>query len=383
MKIVYFFKSFILKAGMERILSDKMNYLVKEYDYDVTFITYEQGNHPMAFPLDERVKVIDLNVRYFKIFEMNIFKRFIAKYKKLNLLKKKLHDTLNNINPDCVVVSTYDFDKFDTILSLPYRFIVESHICISDIQQEKRQNNLITKYFAKKLDDSHFRKLANAKCLVSLTAADKDNWLNYIKIPIVIIPNMVTNFPNTIYTYNKRPNRILSAGRLTKQKGYDFLLQAWARISKKYPTWRIDIFGHGDMETTLNRMIIDYKLSDCTRINEQSENIYEEYETSSIFVLSSRYEGFALVLIEAMSCGVPCISFDCPNGPAELITHGEDGLLVPLGDIEKLAESIEWMITHEEERLRMSNNARQKARQYTAEVIMPQWVELFEKVAKQ
>ena len=86
MKIVYFFKSFILKAGMERILSDKMNYLVKEYDYDVTFITYEQGNHPMAFPLDERVKVIDLNVRYFKIFEMNIFKRFIAKYKKLNIL---------------------------------------------------------------------------------------------------------------------------------------------------------------------------------------------------------------------------------------------------------------------------------------------------------
>lgn len=151
MKIVYFFKSFILKAGMERILSDKMNYLVKEYDYDVTFITYEQGNHPMAFPLDERVKVIDLNVRYFKIFEMNIFKRFIAKYKKLNLLKKKLHDTLNNINPDCVVVSTYDFDKFDTILSLPYRFLVESHICISDIQQEKRQNNLITNILPRNL----------------------------------------------------------------------------------------------------------------------------------------------------------------------------------------------------------------------------------------
>ena len=99
--------------------------------------------------------------------------------------------------------------------------------------------------------------------------------------------------------------------------------------------------------------------------------------------MGSRYEGFALVLIEAMSFGIPCISFDCPHGPSDLITHREDGLLVPLGDIKKMADAIEWMITHEEERLRMSNNAREKAKQYTAEAIMPQWVELFEKVAKQ
>ena len=84
-----------------------------------------------------------------------------------------------------------------------------------------------------------------------------------------------------------------------------------------------------------------------------------------------------------MSCGIPCISFNCPHGPADIITDGEDGLIVSLGEIEKLAKSIEWMITHEEERQRMSNNARQKAKQFTAEAIMPQWIELFEKVAKQ
>ena len=99
--------------------------------------------------------------------------------------------------------------------------------------------------------------------------------------------------------------------------------------------------------------------------------------------MTSRYEGYALVLIEAMSCCVPCISFDCPHGPSDIISHREDGLLVSLGNIEKLAKSIEWMITHEEERQRMSNNARQKAKQFTAEAIMPQWIELFEKVAKQ
>ena len=383
MKIAYILSSFIAKAGTERILSDKMNYLVKRYGYDITFITYEQGNHPMAFSLDKRIRVIDLNTRFFPLYKLNPVRRVIAKSFQKRKLKSKLHDVLSVVNPDFVVLTTYDFDKYGSILTLPYRFVIESHICITDVRQEFRQHNVILKFFGKYLDSIHFKIMNKADALISLTSADKTNWEKHVNIPIFVIPNLVTVYPNDISCYSERSNRIICVGRLTRQKGFDYLIKAWAMISKKYPTWRIDIFGHGDMETTLNRMIIDYKLSDCTRINEQSDNIYEEYETSSIFVLSSRYEGFGLVLVEAMSCGVPCISFDCPNGPAELITHGEDGLLVPLGDIEKLAESIEWMITHEEERLRMSNNARQKAKQYTAEVIMPQWVELFEKVAKQ
>lgn len=383
MKIAYILSSFIAKAGTERILSDKMNYLVKRYGYDITFITYEQGNHPMAFSLDKRIRVIDLNTRFFPLYKLNPVRRVIAKSFQKRKLKSKLHDVLSVVNPDFVVLTTYDFDKYGSILTLPYRFVIESHICITDVRQEFRQHNVILKFFGKYLDSIHFKIMNKADALISLTSADKTNWEKHVNIPIFVIPNLVTVYPNDISCYSERSNRIICVGRLTRQKGFDYLIKAWAMISKKYPTWRIDIFGHGDMETTLNRMIIDYKLSDCTRINEQSDNIYEEYETSSIFVLSSRYEGFGLVLVEAMSCGVPCISFDCPNGPADLITHGEDGLLVPLGDIEKLAESIEWMITHEEERLRMSNNARQKAKQYTAQVIMPQWVELFEKVAKQ
>ena len=383
MKIAYILSSFIAKAGTERILSDKMNYLVKRYGYDITFITYEQGNHPIAFSLDKRIRVIDLNTRFFPLYKLNPVRRVIAKSFQKRKLKSKLHDVLSVFNPDFVVLTTYDFDKFGSILTLPYRFVIESHICITDVRQEFRQHNVILKIFGKYLDSIHFKIMNKADALVSLTSADKTNWEKHVNIPIFVIPNLVTVYPNDISCYSERSNRIICVGRLTRQKGFDYLIKAWAMISKKYPTWRIDIFGHGDMETTLNQIIIDYNLSNCTRINEPSENIYEEYETSSIFVLSSRYEGFGLVLVEAMSCGVPCISFDCPNGPAELITHGEDGLLVPLGDIEKLAESIEWMITHEEERLRMSNNARQKAKQYTAEVIMPQWVELFEKVAKQ
>ena len=383
MKIVYIFHAFASKAGVERILSNKMNYLVSHYGYDVTFITYEQGNHPFAYYLDKRIKVVDLDVLFYPLYALNPLKRFIKKSKIKHLFKSKLSNILEKINPDCVVLTTYDFDKFESILSLPYRFIIESHVCMSDIRNELKHNNFFIRYIAKKVDNKSFNYLDKTTCMVTLTESDRNEWKKRTSIPIHVIPNFASQVPDCCSSYSMRPNRILSVGRLTNQKGFDYLIKSWSIIAHKFPTWRIDIFGHGELHNYLHNLIIEHNLMQSVKINVPTDRIFDEYNNSSVFLLTSRYEGYALVLIEAMSCGVPCISFDCPNGPAELITHGEDGLLVPLGDIEKLAESIEWMITHEEERLRMSNNARQKAKKYTAEVIMPQWVELFEKVAKQ
>ena len=192
---------------------------------------------------------------------------------------------------------------------------------------------------------------------------------------------MVTKGFNTISTYSTESKRIICVGRLLPQKGFDYLMEAWNLIAKKYDSWEIAIFGDGDLKTTLNNKITEYNLSDSMKIHNPTDKIFDEYNNSSIYVLSSRFEGFPLVLLEAMSFGLPCVAFDCPHGPSDIITHGEDGLIVPLGDIRKLAEAIEWMITHREERLRMSNNARLKAQRYTAEAIMPQWVEFFEKIA--
>ena len=137
------------------------------------------------------------------------------------------------------------------------------------------------------------------------------------------------------------------------------------------------------MEESLNKKIREYSLEESIKINKPTDHIYDEYENSAFYVLSSRYEGFALVLVEAMSCGTPAVSFDCPHGPSGLIEPNYNGLLVPLADIEKLAEAMEWMMTHKEERQQMSLNAREKAKNYTAENIMPQWTELFESIARQ
>ena len=380
MKIAYILSSFFAKAGTERILSDKMNYLANRYGYDITFITYEQGNHPMAFSLDKRIRVIDLNTRFFPLYKLNPVRRVIAKSFQKRKLKSKLHDVLSVVNPDFVVLTTYDFDKFGSILTLPYRFVIESHICISDVRQEFRQHNVILKLFGKYLDSIHFKTMNKADALVSLTSADKTNWEKHVNIPIFVIPNLVTVYPNDISCYSERSNRIICVGRLTRQKGFDYLIKAWALIANKYPGWKIDIFGSGDLEDFLIQMIDNYNLKESITINKPTSNIFEEYDRSSIYVLSSRYEGFCLVLLEAMSFGIPCISFNCPHGPSDMITNGEEGILVPVGDINKLAESIEWMITHKEERERMSQNSREKVKYYLAENIMPQWVELFNKI---
>ena len=383
MKIVYIYHSLALKGGIERIFTDKMNYLVHNYGYDITFVTYQQGNNPESYELDKRIKRVDLNTCFWKLYRYNAILHFFKDKSMRKLLKKRLAQLLGETKPDIVVLTTNDFYLSECFLSLPYNFIVESHLFINGILETKMHKCPLFRYIANMLDAFHFKVICKAKSVVTLTRGDKEDWKKHIKTDIVVIPNIVTYYPTKIKPYDERPNRIICVGRLDTQKGFDYLVKAWQLIAYKFDSWKVDIFGHGELEESLKKQISESHLDPCIRINKPTDNIYEEYENSSIFVLSSRYEGFGLVLVEAMSCGVPCISFDCPHGPSEIITHGEDGLLMPLGDIGKLSEAIEWMIIHKEERQRMSDNARQKAKQYTAEAIMPQWVELFEKVAKQ
>ena len=248
------------------------------------------------------------------------------------------------------------------------------------VLSSKLHNDFLVSSVAKLFDLWHFSKINKAKVLVTLTEADKKDWGKHIATDIMVIPNMVTCYPDKITPYIERPKRIICAGRLDEQKGFDYLIEAWALIAKKFPDWKIDIFGHGDLKDALNKMIANRKLENQMEIHNPTDRIYDEYMNSSLYVMSSRYEGLPLVLIEAMSCGLPCVSFNCPNGPSEIISNGEDGLIVPFGNISELAKSIEWMITHKEERERMSQNSREKVKYYLAENIMPQWVELFNKI---
>ena len=355
-----------------------MNYFVRNYGYDVTFISYQQGKHPLAYKLDERIKVVDLNTRFVELYKYNVILRVFKNYALRKSLKKRLSRQLSEERPDIVICTTADLAINECFMDLPDRFIVESHLCMDKVVEANVHNERgLIRCFLNIINKWHVKKFNKAKVLVTLTQADKKDWSKHLSIDIKIIPNMVTYYPERIKPYNERPNRILCVGRLESQKGFDYLIEAWSLIAYKYPDWRIDIFGHGEDEKKLNKMIKEYNVCNSIRIHKPTDKIYNEYMNSSFYVLSSRFEGFALVIIEALSCGLPCVSFDCPNGPAEIIRSGENGLLVPLADVEKLAESVKWMINHKKERELMSVKARQTAKAYISETIAHQWIKLF------
>jgi len=172
----------------------------------------------------------------------------------------------------------------------------------------------------------------------------------------------------------------VTIGRYAYQKGYDLLLQAWAEVEKYYPDWSLDIYGMGD-QTSYRQLMSDLGIdARRCRLNGPVEDVVKTYTDSSVFVLSSRFEGFGLVLVEAMACGLPVVSFDCPAGPDEIITDGVDGLLVPSGDVHALAGKLMTLMSDEDLRKRLGQQARQSVRRYEMAAIATQWKDLFDQL---
>ena len=175
----------------------------------------------------------------------------------------------------------------------------------------------------------------------------------------------------------RRTKTVLAVGRLHEQKGFDLLLNAWQPIEARYPDWTLRIVGEGPKRTELEAQIKELGLRHVVLAG-RTEDMKREYASASLFVLSSRYEGLPLALIEAMWCGLPCIAFDCPQGPAELLAD-ERGWLVSNGDIRALRAQLEQAISQPEEAAKRAKKAQAYAQAtYSEAAIMPKWVEIVE-----
>ncbi len=382
MKIVYLYHSLSILGGLERVLSDKMNYLA-ENGFDIYFITCDQCGQEFSYPLSAKIHHHDLGgIRYHSIYKYPYPQRFWAIHKFEKDYKKRVTTKLHEIKPDIIIGNT----SFNTVLiaSLPYpcKKIVESHLAQPFTMKAGPKHAYLNKleYGLKTIYDRYFiHQMKKYDELVVLTKQDQTDWQQFRSA--TYIPNPLTYFPDKIKndTENKR---IIAVGRLYAQKGFDLLAEAWAKIANKYPEWSITIYGDGNEKQDIEGCIKRLHIEDSFIIHPAISNITDPYLESDFLVLSSRAEGFGLVLIEAMSCGIPCVSFNCPSGPDEIITDRYDGLIAQNGNIDDLALKIEYMIAHEEERKRMGQRARISSEKYKIENIMQQWIELFNSLLK-
>lgn len=378
MKLVYIFSSFAAKGGTERIFCDKMNWLAEVAGYEIVFVTYEQGNHPFAYPLSNKIRHVDLNTRFFTTGTMPLLKRIRSIFTLPRLFKHRLRKLLDEIQPDVVVSTTYALPLFREILSQPYRHVVESHVCYYQLLLQKKFTHI--SWLDRKIARHLLEMLKRCEKVVVLTHKDAACWKGYVNIEV--IHNVVTNYPEKITDVADRPKRIIAVGRLQAQKGFDLLIQSWQLIAAWHPDWQLVVYGHGGDLQKLQQQLEKAGLTSSMTFAGTTDNIYKEYQNSAFYVMSSRYEGWGLVLVEAMSCGLPCVSFDCPYGPSDIIRDGEDGFLVENGNIQQLAEKMELLINNKELRERLGVRARLNAARFTSDNIMPQWTKLFETIVQ-
>ena len=377
MKLVYIFSSFAAKGGTERIFCDKMNWLAEVAGYEIVFVTYEQGNHPFAYPLSKKIRHVDLNTRFFTVSTMPLLKKIYFKITLPRLFKHRLRQLLDEIQPNLVISTTYSLALFREILSMPYRHVVESHVYYGRLLQ-----SIFTHipWWDRKMSQHRLKMLKRGGRGVVLTHKDAACWKDYDNIEV--IHNVVTNYPEKITDVADRPKRIMAVGRLHEQKGFDLLIQSWQLIAARHPDWQLVVYGHGGDLQKLQQQLEKAGLTSSMTFAGTTDNIYKEYQNSAFYVMSSRYEGWGLVLVEAMSCGLPCVSFDCPYGPSDIIRDGEDGFLVENGNIQQLAEKMELLINNKELREWLGVRARLNAARFTSDNIMPQWTKLFETIVQ-
>lgn len=360
MKLLYITNQVCGAAGLERVLSIKASYLVEKLGYEVHIITLNQKDENLFYTFNK-------DIIYHNIVLQGNPIKYIKSY------WSKIKTKVIEIKPDVISVCDDGLKAF----TLPYilkkyaPIIYERHVS-KNVQLQTDNASIFQKLKTKFV---YLTMGIAAKKFNKFIVLTDDNLKEWKLNNIMVIENPLSFQPqNSSKLKNKK---VLVVGRHCFQKGYDRLLKSWQIITKKHPDWHLDIYGKFQEDNYYQNLASNLNLSKNVSFFKPVKNIGEKYEEASIYAMSSRFEGFGMVLIEAMAYGVPCVSFNCPCGPKGIITEGKDGYLVQNGDIRGFADKIMRLISNDEERLRMGNEAKAKAKLYLPEYVVPKWHDLF------
>lgn len=373
MKLIYCTHSTYNPGGMERVLLNKVTYLSQLPGWEVAVVTTDQHQRPPFYPFPEKVRMTDLGINYSEDNEKGAWKKITGYLRKRKEHKRKLTALLLKEKPD-IVVSLYPSESsFIPDIKDGSKKVLELHYCKFFRLQYGRRGLLgwIDKLRTRQ-DEQIVRRFDK---FVVLTNEDRGYWGNLPNIEV--IPNAAMHVSDTYSDVMNK--RVIAVGRLDYQKGFDRLIQAWQLVQHtgKFTDWKLDIFGQGEWREMLQQMIDKAELQNTVCLNRPTKQIGEEYVKSDMLVMSSNYEGFPMVMIEAMACGLPVVSFDYKCGPKDIIQTGINGLLVPNGDIQALADAMMKVMEDEAYRKMLSLNARKVVDTYSEQAVMSQWIRLF------
>lgn len=355
MNIIYVIEDYSENGGVERIVSDKANTLFTQYHHKVTIISVYRDNRKEQFKLDDGINLIHLDVPFAKRTNNSII-RLISRLYTIFIAILRLNKEIKGLHPDIIFFTT----TLGAIL-LPFcrtkaRKIYESHLA--------RNFNPFNKLF--------FLTELRAERIVCLTNGDAKEY-KYAK-RVDIIPNYINDIKSHVEDYSVK--KAIAVGRLEYQKGFDILIDCWKEIAKQYPDWKLDIYGEGAYREELQRQINSLQLVDKVKLCGRNNNIIDVYPQYSLHIMTSRYEGQGIVLLEAQACGLSSVVFDYQYGANDIVSNGHNGLIIEQGNRKLFIEAAMKIMSSKELRKQYGINALEIGKRYSKENIFKKWIKL-------
>ena len=375
LKIVYITPALYMAGGVERVLTLKANYMAEHFGYDITIILTEGKDQPLFYPLSDKIKVINLDIGFEALWTCGFLKKIFVYLWKQRRFKQLLTRELMRLRPDITVSLLRREINFLNVIQDGSKKVGELHINRANYRNfNTEQAGVVKRLFAKVWSANLLRHLKQLDTLVVLTEKDREAWVELDNVQV--IPDPLSLQPSSLS--HQASKRVVAIARYSHEKGIDLLLQAWAEVEKRTLGWRLDVYGDGD-RSSYEQQARELELDKSRyQLHGRTNEVEKAYVDSDLFVLSSRFEGFGMVIVEAMACGLPVVAFDCPWGPRSIISDGEDGLLAENGNVQALADNLVRLMGDESLRRSMGQAGVRNVQRFSIDKIAGRWKMLFE-----
>jgi glycosyltransferase involved in cell wall biosynthesis len=360
MKLLYIVPNINNEGGVARVLSIKANYLVEKLGYEVHILTQNEGFYPLFYSFNSNIVFHDI------LLKGNFFQFF-------NSFAKGLKSKIKAIQPDIVVVCDNGLKAY----SIP--FILKNKVPL-----------ILEMHSSKFVEERELRDDFLAKVAFNCIHALKKNGIKKYDRFVVVTSESIAEWninntiviPNPLWFTSEKSNvleskKVIAVGRHTYEKGFDRMLQIWKKVVTKHPDWILEIYGKASGNLDLKLLAENLNVSNNVVFHKPVQDIDKKYLDASFYLMTSRFEGFGMVLIEAMASGLPCVAYDCPCGPRGILSQKEDSFLIENGNESDYVKAVVTLIENVKLRREMGKKAKLSSEKYHIDAIMETWNQLF------